>query len=157
MSIRNLTIVLTCIFGLCSCVSRGPGPEQTYVLEGISTPESCRVSDAVCLQNKFEIACANRSPSVIATCQAWLQELERIPEPAHTEVKLAKGYTYYQFFEFSRSGRLLEQSAGVEKLVEYRLQAREAYQEVYDSDRNNTQAMLGLSTTSDSEEEKLQW
>jgi len=157
MSIRNLTIVLTSIFSLYSCVSRGPGPEQTHVLEGISTPESCLASDAMCLQNKFEIACANRSLSVIATCQAWLQELERIPEPAHTEVKLAKGYTYYRFFEFSRSGRLQEQSAGVEELVKYRLRARDAYQEVYDSDRNNTQAMLGLSTTSDSEEEKLQW
>lgn len=153
-------MILVGFLVLAGCVNSGARQGMTsgaYVLRDVASPEACLISDSICLESKFFIACDPYSSSVVETCLNWLGDLERLPEPRHIQIKLLTAVTYYRLSELPAIIRQEEQALKVAGFERYRQNSRDLFREIHEGDSSNTDAMRGLSYTTDDEEEKLQW
>lgn len=119
----------------------------------ISQVRGCQITDTPCVDERIVQHC--RLPtSTAAECLSWIEDVESLSPPDSVDALIAQANSYHSLAILLGRERNADNNAEIER---HFATSRGFFQAAYDRDNSNTDAMHGLSATSESNEEKLRW
>ncbi|MDO9316972.1 MAG: hypothetical protein Q7V56_02070 [Gammaproteobacteria bacterium] len=122
-------------------------------ISAYSQIKGCQIDETLCVEERVVEYCRNLDASV-SGCLSWIEELESPSFSESINAMIAKANSYFSPAELFARQNVPENASVIER---YQERSRSLYQEAYDEDNSNVEALYGLAATSETLEENSRW